>query len=91
MKVIKKHTPAVTPLKDQFTVGETIKWTTRFFDGRSTSYVGHTGTVVKVNKVTVDVELGNKGVVRLDEWDLATVKKVEPIKVLTANGVPVSL
>ena len=44
-----------------------------------------------MNKVTVDVELGNKDVVRLDEWDLATVKKVEPIKVLTANGVPVSL
>jgi len=73
MKVIKKHT-AKTTLKDQFTIGQTINWTTTFFDGRQTENIRHTGTVVKVNRVTVDVELANKDVVRLDDWDLATVR-----------------
>jgi hypothetical protein len=75
MKVIKKHTEAAVALKDQFTVGASIAWTTTFFDGRVTEVIRHTGTVVKVNRVTVDVELANKDIVRLDEWDLGTVVK----------------
>jgi hypothetical protein len=75
MKVIKKHTEAAVALKDQFTVGAPITWTTTLFDGRVTEVVRHTGTVVKVNRTTVDVEMPNKDIVRLDEWDLGTVVK----------------
>jgi hypothetical protein len=75
MKVIKKHTEAAVALKDQFTVGAQITWTTHFFDGRGTEYIRHTGTVVKVNRVTVDVIRENGDTVRLDEWDLGTVVK----------------
>jgi hypothetical protein len=74
MKTIKRNTAAAA-LKDLFTVGAPITWTTTAFDGRVTQTVRHTGTVVKVNRVTVDVEMANKDIVRLDEWDLATVNK----------------
>ena len=73
MKIIKKNTPVKQALKDRFAVGDVIGWTTTFFDGRGTEYHRHTGTVVQVNKVTVDVELANGDIARLDEWDLATV------------------
>ena len=70
MKTIKKNTTAKT-LKNRFKVGLPIHWTTRFFDGRDTEYILHEGTVVKVNRVTVDVARG-EDIVRLDAWDLAT-------------------
>jgi len=76
MKVIKKNTPAVKTLKEQFAVGETITWTVSFFDGRTTTYDKYTGKVVKVNKVTVDVQcLDNGDIVRLDADDLARVRR----------------
>ncbi len=62
MKTIKRHTEKVTKLR----TGQVVDWTIGFFDGRGTEYVPYTGTVVKVNKVTVDVALGNQDVVRLD-------------------------
>ena len=80
MKTIKKNTTATTTLKDRFTVGMPITWTTNFFDGRVTELIRHEGTVVKVNRVTVDVVRTNGhqrtigDTVRLDEWDLATVR-----------------
>ena len=70
MKTIKTNTTATT-LKNRFKVGLPIQWTTRFFDGRDTEYILHEGTVVKVNRVTVDVARG-EDIVRLDAWDLAT-------------------
>ena len=62
MKTIKRHTEKVTKL----TTGQTVDWQVPFFDGRTTKYVPYEGTVVKVNKVTVDVALPNQDVVRLD-------------------------
>ena len=73
MKTLKKATNTQT-LKDRFTLGQTIKWATLFFDGRTTEPVWHTGTVRKVNKVTVDVETPQGDLLRLDLNDLATVK-----------------
>jgi hypothetical protein len=70
MKTIKTNTTAKT-LKNRFKVGLPICWTTTFFDGRATDHILHEGTVVKVNRVTVDVALG-ENIVRLDAWDLAT-------------------
>lgn len=80
MKTIKTNTTATTALKDQFTVGMPITWTTNFFDGRGTEVVRHEGTVVKVNRVTVDVVRTNGhprvigDTVRLDARDLATAR-----------------
>ena len=71
MKTIKTNTTAKTPLKNRFQVGLPIRWTTTFFDGRATDHIEHEGTVVKVNRVTVDVALG-ENIVRLDARDLAT-------------------
>ena len=62
MKTIKRHTEKVTKL----TTGQTVDWQVPFFDGRTTEYVPYEGTVVKVNKVTVDVATPNQDVVRLD-------------------------
>ena len=70
MKTIKKNTTATT-LKNRFKVGLPIHWTTTFFDGRANENILHEGTVVKVNRVTVDVARG-EDIVRLDAWDLAT-------------------
>ena len=73
MKTIKTNTTANTTLKDRFQVGMPITWTTNFFDGRACENILHEGTVVKVNRVTVDVARG-EDIVRLDAWDLATVR-----------------
>jgi hypothetical protein len=62
MKTIKRHTKQVT----KFRTGQVVDWTIGHFDGRTTEYVPYTGTVVKMNKVTVDVYLPNQDVVRLD-------------------------
>lgn len=62
MKTIKRNTEKVTKLR----TGQVVDWTIGFFDGRETDYVPYEGTVVKVNKVTVDVALPNQDVVRLD-------------------------
>ena len=62
MKTIKRHTEKVTKLH----TGQVVDWTIGYFDGRETNYVPYTGTVVKVNRVTVDVALPNEDVVRLD-------------------------
>ena len=72
MKTIKTNTTAKT-LKNRFKVGLPIHWTTAFFDGRHTDHIEHEGTVVKVNRVTVDVALG-EDIVRLDARDLATAR-----------------
>ncbi len=73
MKLLKKNITEVA-LKDKFTVGNPINWTVNFFDGREHTGVLRTGTIVKVNRVTVDVKLANGDVVRLNERDLWTAK-----------------
>jgi hypothetical protein len=62
MKTIKRHTEKVIKLY----TGQKVDWQVPFFDGRATEHVPYEGTVVKVNKVTVDVALPNQDVVRLD-------------------------
>lgn len=71
MKVLKTKT-APPALKDLFTIGQTILWSTNTFDGRAHGRAYHTGTVVKINRVTLDVELRNGVRYRLNGEDLAT-------------------
>jgi ribosomal protein L21E len=67
MKLIKKNNKAGT-INEAFKVGDVVTWNSSFFDGRVTELVEHTGTVVKVNKKTVDVEMANGNVFRLDAF-----------------------
>ena len=69
MKIIK--TKAQPTLKEQFQVGDQMVWHVTSFDGRVSEVIDLSGTVVKVNRVTVDVLRKNGDVVRLDKWDLA--------------------
>ena len=62
MRTIKRHTEQLP----KFRTGQVVDWVIRFFDGRTGEYVPYTGTVCKMNKVTVDVYLPNQDVVRLD-------------------------
>ena len=55
-------------ITEQYQVGNTVKWCTRFFDGRVTELIKHTGTVVKVNRKTIDVETLQGDVYRLEAW-----------------------
>lgn len=73
MKILKKAT-IPTALKDRFTVGQTIKWNGLFFDGRVTTVTHHEATIIKINRVTVDVEFRDGDLARLDLADLAKVK-----------------
>lgn len=78
MKLLKKTTNNTT-ISQAFTVGDQVNWSTSSFDGRATEVIKHTGTVVKVNKKTVDVETAAGVTYRLDafikistgEWTLA--------------------
>lgn len=67
MKLIKKNNTAGT-INDAFKVGDKVSWNVSFFDGRVTEFKKHTGTVVKVNKKTVDVETANGIVFRLEAF-----------------------
>jgi hypothetical protein len=73
MKVIKKK--AQPTLKEQFQVGDQMVWHETRSDGRISEVIDLRGTVVKVNRVTVDVLRENGDVVRLDEWDIARVRE----------------
>ena len=78
MKLLKKKTTNKN-INEAFKVGDTVKWGTSSFDGRVTEWIEFTGTVVKVNKKTVDVETAKGDTYRLDafikistgEWALA--------------------
>ena len=77
MKVIKKK--AQPTLKEQFQVGDRIVWHLYHFDGRVSEAVHYSGTVVKVNRVTIDVLRENGDTVRLDDWEIGTAQKaLEP-------------
>ena len=72
MKTIKRHTEP----KPQYTVGDVVDWNLPFFDGRVTELIPYRGTIVKVNKVTVDVvRADNKNTVRLDTRVLVLTKR----------------
>jgi ribosomal protein L19 len=80
MKHIKTNTKTNNAtIKEAFKVGDTVKWGTNSFDGRVSEWITFTGTVVKVNRRTVDVERDNGNVYRLEafvhirtgEWTLA--------------------
>jgi hypothetical protein len=75
MKVIKKK--AEPTLKEQFQVGDRITWYKPFFDGRVSEEINYSGTVVKVNRVTLDVVMENGDTVRLDDWELG-IRRVGP-------------
>ena len=78
MKLLNKKTNNKS-INEAFKVGDTVGWNVSHFDGRITETVNYTGTVVKVNKKTVDVTKENGDTYRLDafikistgEWALA--------------------
>ena len=68
MKVIK--TPAKPTLNELFTVGSKMILTTEEFDGRAHYSAHRIVKVVKVNRVSVDVEFKNGTVCRLTGHEL---------------------
>ena len=76
MKVIK--TPAKPALKDRFTVGTNMVFALEQFDGRgyTTTYVRV--KIVKVNRVTVDVEKANGTVWRLEGREIDNLLVAKP-------------
>ena len=79
MRLIRKSTKNDKTINEAFKVGDTAKWNVCSFDGRISEILEFAGTVVKVNRKTVDVERDNGDVYRLDafikvstgQWDLA--------------------
>ena len=57
-------------MKNQIKLGKKVTWNTSFYDGRSYELIKHTGVIVKVNRVTVDIFDENKRVIRLDKLHL---------------------
>ena len=78
MKLLKKKTTSKT-INEAYKVGDLVSWSTSSFDGRVSEWTVHTGTVIKVNRKTVDVEKENGDQYRLSayikaftgEWALA--------------------
>jgi hypothetical protein len=57
-------------MKNQIKLGKKVTWNTSFHDGRSYELIKHTGVIVKINRVTVDIFDENKRVIRLDKLKL---------------------
>ena len=70
MKLIKKNTPAA----HTFNVGDLVRWNENHFDGRVTETIVRSGTVIKVNRKTVDVQRENGDIYRGEPAELAAVK-----------------
>jgi hypothetical protein len=68
MRLIRKSTKNDKTIREAFKAGDTAKWNVSSFDGRITEILEFTGTVVKVNRKTVDVERDNGDVYRLDAF-----------------------
>ena len=64
IKLIKK---AEQPKAVEFKIGDVVSFNQTFHDGRSYEVITTTGTVVKVNRVTVDVETPKGNVYRVDK------------------------
>jgi len=82
MKLIKTATTKELTLKDRFAVGDKIKVTSTFFDGRGYENYTHKLEVVKVNRVTVDAKDKKDNIYRLDLDDLQCTTKVIQEEVL---------
>ena len=57
----------------KFNVGDVVQYTTEFFDGRGYNINTYVGTIVKVNKVTVDIELKNGNVYRVNKKEVTVL------------------
>ena len=57
----------------KFNVGDVTQYTTEFFDGRGYNVNTYVGTIVKVNKVTVDIELKNGNVYRVNKKEVTVL------------------
>ena len=69
MKLLSRNTKKSTKtINEAFKVGDTVNWVRSAFDGRVSESVKYTGTVVKVNKKTVDVETASGDVFRMDAF-----------------------
>ena len=59
-------------LSGAFKVDRSITWSVFFKKSGKVEEIKHRGTIVKVNKLTVDVRKEDGSVVRLDQRDLIT-------------------
>jgi len=71
-KLIKKA--VVAPLDEvKFNVGDVAQYVTEFFDGRGYNATTHVGRIVKVNRVTVDIELKSGNVYRVNKKEVTVL------------------
>ena len=70
MKLIKKYAPATL----NFEVGDLVRWNEDQFDGRVHETIVRTGTIVKINRKTVDVLTERGDLYRGEPTELAPVK-----------------
>lgn len=78
MKILKKATDTADTrtIKEAFRLRTKVTWSVPFFDGRITWRDVYTGTVVKVNRKTVDVIVDDTGdLARLDAYKKADTGK----------------
>jgi flagellar hook assembly protein FlgD len=77
MKTIKTNKTTTETLQDRFAIGDSLKYTNNWYNGR-----GESGTetlyfkVVKVNKVTIDVIDEEGDTIRLNREDISNCKKI---------------
>jgi hypothetical protein len=65
-KLIKKAETKVI----QFNVGDKVMFYSHWNDGRISGSDEYSGTVIKVNKVTIDVQVGNGDIWRVEKHKL---------------------
>ncbi len=82
MKLIKAAPTKELTLKERFAVGDIIKVTNTFFDGRGYENYTRKLEVVKVNKVTIDAKDEKDNIFRLDGTDLMYTKKIVQEEIL---------
>jgi hypothetical protein len=63
IKLIKK----VDQPKKEFMIGSTASFSQSFHDGRSYEVITKTGLIVKINRVTVDIQLENGSIYRVSK------------------------
>lgn len=54
----------------KFNVGDKVKFYSHWFDGRISGFDEYSGTVVKVNKVTIDVMVESGDIWRVESHEL---------------------
>lgn len=74
IKLIKQ---AVKETKVEFTVGDIVQYTTESFDGRGYTTNTLIGEIIKVNKVTADVQLQSGNVYRVSKNELKVLHTVK--------------